>query len=112
MINLSKCKFGDRLKMRNGKMAIYVGKEPHCTSHFLVMDSIKFGYGMLYAPDNGVMGNLTERSYDIVGKWEEEIERPAIPYEIKPDMPKEIKPIKGVSEAMVEQWLQVIKHLK
>ena len=47
MINLSECKFGDRLKMRNGKMAIYAGKAPHCTSHFLVMDSIKFGYGML-----------------------------------------------------------------
>ena len=72
MVNLNECKFGDRLKIRNGKMAIYVGKAPHCTSHFLVMDSIKFGYGMLYASDNGVMENLTERSYDIVGKWEDE----------------------------------------
>ena len=72
MINLSECKFGDRLKMRNGKMAIYVGKEPHCILHFLVMESIKFGYGMLYGLDNGVMGNLSERSYDIVGKWEDE----------------------------------------
>ena len=27
---------------------------------------------MLYASDNGVMKNLTERSYDIVGKWEDE----------------------------------------
>ena len=72
MINLNECKFGDRLKMRNGKMAIYVGKEPYCFTHFLVMDSIKFGYGMLYGLDNGVMGNLTERSYDIIGKWEDE----------------------------------------
>ena len=47
MVKLSECKFGDRLKMRNGKIAIYVGKAPHCISHFLVMDSIKFGYGML-----------------------------------------------------------------
>ena len=51
MINLNECKFGDRLKMRNGKMAIYVGKEPHCISHFLVMEIIEFGYGMLYASD-------------------------------------------------------------
>lgn len=72
MINLNECKFGDRLKMRNGKMAIYVGKAPHCASHFLVMDSIKFGYGMLYGLDNGIMENLTERGYDIVGKWEDE----------------------------------------
>ena len=72
MINLNDCKFGDRLKMRNGKMAIYVGKEPQCISHFLVMESIKFGYGMLYASDNGIMDNLIERSYDIIGKWEDE----------------------------------------
>ena len=70
MVNLNECKFGDRLKMRNGKMAIYAGKAPHCTLHFLVMDSIKFGYGMLYGLDNGVMGNLTERSYDIIGKFD------------------------------------------
>lgn len=49
---------------------------------------------------------------EIACRWEDETERPAIPYEIKPDMPKAIKPIKGVSEAMVEQWLQDIKHLK
>ena len=72
MINLNECKFGDRLKMRNGKMAIYVGKAPYCFTHFLVMDSIKFGYGMLSGLDNGVMGNLTERSYDRIGKWEDE----------------------------------------
>ena len=49
---------------------------------------------------------------EIVCRWKDEAERPAIPYEIKPDKPKEIKPIKGVSEAMVEQWLQDIKQLK
>ena len=36
------------------------------------MESIKFGYGMLYAPDNGIMDDLIERSYDIIGKWEDE----------------------------------------
>lgn len=30
MVNLNECKFGDRLKMRNGEMAIYVGRGPHC----------------------------------------------------------------------------------
>ena len=72
MVKLNECKFGDRLKMRNGKMAIYVGKELHYISHFLVMESIKFGYGMLYASDNEIMDNLIERSYDIIGKWEDE----------------------------------------
>ena len=72
MINLNECKFGDRLKMRNGKMAIYVGKEPHCASHFLVMDSIKCGYGMLYANDDGIMTYFDNRDNDIIGKWEDE----------------------------------------
>ena len=69
MVNLNECKFGDRLKMRNGKMAIYAGKAPHCTSHFLVMDSIKFGYAMLYANDDGIMTYFENRDNDIIGKW-------------------------------------------
>ncbi len=72
MINLNECKFGDKLKMRNGKMAIYVGISPGCTIHFLVMESIEFGYGMLYASDNGIIDLSTERGYDIVGKWQDE----------------------------------------
>ena len=72
MVNLNECKFGDRLKMRNGEMAIYVGISPGCSTHFLVMESIEFGYGMLYASDNGVLEYATENSYDIVGKWEDE----------------------------------------
>lgn len=71
MINLSECKFGDKLKMRNGKMAIYVGKPPHCVAHFLVADSEKYGYHMLYAFDNGVLNYSKERQFDIVGKWED-----------------------------------------
>ena len=71
MINLSECKFGDRLKMRNGNMAIYVGKAPHCASHFLVCNSVKFGYAMLYANDDGIMANFENRDNDIIGKWTE-----------------------------------------
>lgn len=71
MINLSECKFGDRLKMRNGDMAIYVGKASHCASHFLVMYSTKFGYGMLYANDDGIMTYFDNRDNDIIGKWTE-----------------------------------------
>ena len=71
MINLSECKFGDRLKMRNGNMAIYVGKAPHCASNFLVCNSVKFGYAMLYANDDGIMANFENRDNDIIGKWTE-----------------------------------------
>ena len=47
MVNLNECNFGDRLKMRDRKMAEEMRKEPYCASYFSVMDSIKFGYGML-----------------------------------------------------------------
>ena len=30
MVNLNECKLGDKLKMRNGELAIYVGRDPHC----------------------------------------------------------------------------------
>lgn len=71
MINLNECKFGDKLKMRNGKMAIYVGISAPCTIHFLVAYNEEYGYAMLYAEDNGVMPYHRERDFDIVGKWEE-----------------------------------------
>ena len=71
MVNLNECKLGDKLKMRNGELAIYVGRGPRCASHFLVCNSVKFGYAMLYANDDGIMANLKNRDYDIIGKWTE-----------------------------------------
>lgn len=72
MINLSKCKFGDKLKMRNGEMAVYVGKERHSIIHFLVANNEELGYAMLYAEDNGVMPYHNTREFDIIGRWEDE----------------------------------------
>lgn len=57
--------------MRNGKMAVYVGKIPHSASHFLVANDEELGYAMLYAEDNGEMPYFRTRDFDIVGKWEE-----------------------------------------
>lgn len=71
MINLNECKFGDRLKMRNGEMAVYVGIAPPYTVHFLVANNEEYGYAMLYAEDNGVMPHHNTRDFDIIGKWEE-----------------------------------------
>lgn len=71
MINLNECKFGDKMKMRNGRMAIYVGKAPHCVSHFLVANDEEWGYSMLYAADNGEMPYHNTRGFDVIGKWEE-----------------------------------------
>ena len=72
MINLSECKFGDKLKMRNGKMAIYACISPYSGSHILFTESVEFGYFIIFASDNGFFEYVTERGYDIVGKWEGE----------------------------------------
>ena len=47
MVNLNECKLGDKLKMRNGELAIYVGRDPRCASHFVVCNSVEYGYAML-----------------------------------------------------------------
>ena len=115
MVNLSECKFGDKLKTRDGRMALFLGECFECVQEGFVCaikgEENSF-YTMFYRQDGKVFDGAFGNKYDIIGKWEDEIEKPATPYEIKPDMPKAIKPIKGVSEAMVEQWLQDIKHLK
>ena len=72
MINLNECRFGDRLKMRNGKMAVYVGISAPCTVHFLVANNEEYGYAMLYAEDNGVMVLHKTREFDISSRWEDE----------------------------------------
>ena len=115
MVNLSKCKFGDRLKTRDGRMALFLGECFEFVQEGFAC-AIK-GEGnsfstMFYRQNGKVFHNAFGNKYDIIGKWEDEIEKPATTYELKSDMPKTIKPIKGVSEAMVEQWLQEIKHLK
>ena len=114
-VNLDECKFGDRLKTRDGRMALFLGKGFGFVQEGFVCaikgEENSFST-MFYRQDGKVFHNAFGNKYDIIGKWEDEIEKSATTYEITPDMPKAIKPIKGVSEAMVEQWLQDIKHLK
>ena len=114
MVKLSECKFGDKLKTRDGRMALFLGESFSVVRGFdcAIEDKKHSYFTMLYRKDGKVSYSFIDEDNDIIGKWEDEIEKPATPYEIKPDMPKAIKPIKGVSEAMVEQWLQDIKHLK
>ena len=116
MVYLSECKFGDRLKTKGEEMVVFLGRVDYrgfdsClhTKYYCAMAKDESFVLMEY--NDGERGG-NDSLPEIVCRWEDEIERPDTPYEIKPDMPKAIKPIKGVSEAMVEQWLQDIKHLK
>ena len=53
MINLNECKFGDRLKMRNGGMAIFVGDNPQYNGYDIVMQNDLM-------PSNYCLTNKTE----------------------------------------------------
>ena len=106
MVNLSECKFGDKLKTRDGRMALFLGESFGFVRGFAcAIEDQKYGYfTVLYRNDGKVLYSIIDENYDIIGKWEDEIEKPATPYEIKPDMPKEIKPIKGGSGIFDIPW--------
>ena len=114
MINLSKCKFGDRLKTKDGEMVVFLGTEDY---HGLdgVLHEIyycamaKDESFVLMEYDDGGRGE-NDSLPEIVCRWEDEIERPATPtYEMKSDKPKEIKPIKGGSGIFDIPWWQKCK---
>ena len=108
MVKLSECKFGDRLKTKEGEMVVFLGIEDYhgfgricCTKYYCAMAvGERFAIMEYYDGERGNNDALPE----IVSRWEDEIERPATPYEIKPDKPKEIKPIKGGSGIFDIPW--------
>ena len=102
MVKLSECKFGDKLKTRDGRMALFLGESFSVVRGFAcVIEDQKHGYfTMLYRNDGKVLYGFIDEDYDIIGKWEDEIEKPAIPY-IKKKPREEIKLPKGVSEEIL-----------
>ena len=74
MINLSECKFGDKLKTRDGRMALFLGemfvslKGLTCA---IKSEGEKFS-AMYYKNDGTVLNSAVDSKYDIVGKWEDE----------------------------------------
>ena len=74
MVNLSKCKFGDRLKTSDGRMAVFLGKGYEFVQGFAC--AIK-GEGnsfstMFYRQNGKVFHNAFGNKYDIIGKWEDD----------------------------------------
>ena len=74
MINLNECKFGDRLKMRNGGMAIFVGDNPQYNGYDIVMqnDLMPSNYSIMPYKENGGNMHGSLHQYDIIGRWEDE----------------------------------------
>lgn len=105
---MNECKFGDRLKTKDGKMVVFLGRVDYHgfdsrlhTKYYCAMAKDESFVLMEY--DDGRRGE-NDFLPEIVCRWEDETERPAIPYEIKPDKPKDIKPIKGGSGIFDIPW--------
>ena len=74
MINLSECKFGDKLKTRDGRMAVFLSKGNEyikCLACAIKGEENSFST-MFYRPDGKVFYSAFGNKYDIIGKWEDE----------------------------------------
>lgn len=74
MVNLSECKFGDLLKTRDGRMAMYIGKGEASSLHIIsVKGELEISHRAInHYDDNGELAYCNQREFDIVGKWEDE----------------------------------------
>ena len=74
MINLSECKFGDKLKTRDGRMTLFLGEIFVFVKGFVCAikgEGVEFSTEY-YKNDGTVLNSVYHRKYDIVGKWEDE----------------------------------------
>ena len=74
MVYLSECKFGDKLKTRDGRMALFLGESFRVARGFdCVIEDRKHSYfTMLYRKDGKVSYSIIDEDYDIISKWEDE----------------------------------------
>ena len=77
MINLNECKFGDRLRTRDGRLAIYCENSGN-DNHTLMLESPTRGFMIITKyNDNGECKFFSQRSegvYDILNKFDDNIE--------------------------------------
>lgn len=101
-MNLNECKFGDKLRTESGEMVVYLGKtraiqwgDTLYPSTFCCAIAYGEGFGLMELDEYG--WNDKNHSNDIVGRWEDEIEKPAQPCVETKEYPK-VEPFKGVDE--------------
>lgn len=77
MINLNECKFGDRLRTRGRRLAIYCENSGN-DNHTLMLESPTQGFMIITRyKDNGECKFFSQRSegiYDILNKFDDNIE--------------------------------------
>lgn len=101
-MNLNECRFGDKLRTVSGDMVIYLGKTAPVPSldgevYTSCYCAMEYGdsFGLMELDEYG--WNDKNHSNDIVGRWEDEIEKPAQPCVETKEHPK-VEPFKGVDE--------------
>lgn len=73
MINLNECKFGDRLRTRDGRMAVFLHKSISPNVYICIIKNAERSHLEMKFRENGMRYYDNEPSkYDIKGKWEEE----------------------------------------
>ena len=75
MINLNECKFGDKLRTRDGRMALFLGIYSTFLNDFACVikgDKDREFFTMFYRNDGKVVNCAFDSEYDIIGKWEDE----------------------------------------
>lgn len=73
MINLNECKFGDRLKTRDGRMALFLGRKSPTEGIICVIEDSYYVFLSMWYNDNGTaFDSVYGEKYDIIGKWEDE----------------------------------------
>ena len=89
MINLSECKFGDRLRTKGGQMALFLGNKRQLTSNVCAIEDESLGYLSLHYNDNGTPSYPVRSKYHIVGRWEDEQEPTLRMLDSKDGIPQE-----------------------
>ena len=74
MVNLSECKFGDRLRTRDGRMAVFLHKSISPNVYICVIENTERSHIEMKFRENGMRYYDNEPSeFDIVGKWEDDV---------------------------------------
>lgn len=73
MINLNECKFGDKLRTRDGRKALFLGRKSPSENIICVIEDSYYVFLSMEYNDNGTASDYVygER-YDIIGRWEDD----------------------------------------
>ena len=72
MINLNECKFGDKLRTRDGRMALFLGRQSPSEGILCVIEDRYYGFLSMWYNNNGTPSDsVCGERYDIIGRRED-----------------------------------------